>query len=99
MRRLLKWLWRIPLILIGLVIVIGIASFFYLQGSVPDYDDSVRVANINAPVQIIRDARAVPHIFAASEGDAAFALGYVHAQDRLWQMDMQRRIARAGLPN
>lgn len=97
MRRLLKWLWRIPLILIGLVIVVGIASFFYLQGSVPDYDDSVRVANIDAPIQIMRDTRAIPHIFAANEEDAAFALGYVHAQDRLWQMDMQRRIGQGRL--
>ena len=96
-RRLLKWLWRIPLILIGLVIVVGIASFFYLRGSVPDYDDSLRVTSIDAPVQIIRDARAVPHIFAANEDDAAFALGYVHAQDRLWQMDMQRRIGQGRL--
>ena len=97
MRRFLKWLWRVPLILIGLVIVVAIASFFYMRGSVPDYDASVRVAGIEAPIQIMRDQRAVPHIFAGNEQDAAFALGYVHAQDRLWQMDMQRRVGQGRL--
>ncbi|MEM7442878.1 MAG: penicillin acylase family protein [Pseudomonadota bacterium] len=92
MRRLLKWLWRVPLALIGLIIVVVIVGYFYLRGSVPDYDDTLRVAGIDAPVQIIRDERAVPHIYAGSERDAAFALGFVHAQDRLWQMDMQRRV-------
>lgn len=92
MRRIFRWLWRILLIVTGLVIVLAIVSFFYVRSGVPDYDDTVRISGIEAPVQIIRDTHAVPHIFAGNEQDAAFALGYVHAQDRLWQMDMQRRI-------
>ena len=51
------------------------------------------VAGINAPVEIIRDRWGVPHCFAESAPDALFALGYVHAQDRLWQMQWSRRAA------
>ena len=46
----------------------------------------------SAPIDIVRDADAIPHIFAATKADALFGLGYVHAQDRLWQMEFQRRI-------
>ncbi|HUL55525.1 MAG TPA: penicillin acylase family protein, partial [Usitatibacter sp.] len=52
---------------------------------------------IGAPVEILRDKDGIPHIFARSEHDGWFAMGYVHAQDRLWQMDFQRRIAQGRL--
>ncbi len=51
------------------------------------------VAGIQAPVEIIRDRWGVPHCYAESAPDALFALGYVHAQDRLWQMQWSRRAA------
>lgn len=51
------------------------------------------VAGIGAPVEIIRDRWDVPHCFAESAADALFALGYVHAQDRLWQLRWNRRAA------
>src|SRR6185369_7739637 len=46
----------------------------------------------SAPAEVVRDSYGIPHIFAANQPDAAFALGYAHAQDRLWQMEMNRRI-------
>jgi penicillin G amidase len=52
----------------------------------------VTVAGVSAPIDIVRDADAVPHVFATNKTDALFGLGYVHAQDRLWQMELQRRI-------
>ena len=52
------------------------------------------VAGLDAPVEIIRDRYDIPHCFAESAGDALFALGYVQAQDRLWQMQWNRRAAR-----
>ena len=55
------------------------------------------VAGLSAPVDIVRDADAIPHIFAATKLDALFGLGYVHAQDRLWQMEFQRRIGHGRL--
>ncbi|MYB22602.1 MAG: penicillin acylase family protein [Chloroflexi bacterium] len=55
------------------------------------------VAGLDAPVEIIRDRYDIPHCFAESAGDALFALGYVQAQDRLWQMQWNRRAARGRL--
>ena len=51
------------------------------------------VAGLDAPVEIIRDRFDIPHCFAQSAADALFALGYVQAQDRLWQMQWSRRAA------
>ena len=51
------------------------------------------VAGLQAPVEIIRDRYDIPHCFAESADDALFALGYVQAQDRLWQMQWSRRAA------
>ena len=53
----------------------------------------VSVSGLDAPVEILRDRWSVPHCFAESAADALFALGYVHAQDRLWQMQWSRRAA------
>ncbi len=65
--------------------------------SLPTHDGSESVSGLDAPVEIVRDAHAVPHIYARSPRDGAFAMGYVHAQDRLWQLEMQRRIGAARL--
>ena len=72
-------------------------GYLYLRRSLPLVDGTVTVAGISAPVDIIRDADAIPHIFAANKLDALFGLGYVHAQDRLWQMEFQRRIGHGRL--
>lgn len=53
----------------------------------------MKIAGLKGPVDIVRDREGVPHIFAGSPSDAYFALGFVHAQDRLWQLEMNRRIA------
>ena len=74
---------------IGVLLAVDFVHSF--QRSVPSYDGSLIVAGLSAPVQILRDRYAIPHIAAQSMPDAAFALGYSHAQDRLWQMEMARR--------
>ncbi len=74
-----------------------VAGLWYWQASLPRHAGTLQVAGLGAPVQIERDAHAIPRIVAASEADALFALGYVHAQDRLWQMDFARRIAHGRL--
>ena len=68
------------------------AGFLWMRGSLPVIDGERAVSGLAAPVEIVRDRHGVPHVLAASEEDALFALGYVHAQDRLWQMEMNRRI-------
>src|SRR5262249_3009976 len=65
----------------------------YLQESLPRIDGETRVKGLAAPVEILRDGEGIPHIYAKSERDGWFAMGYVHAQDRLWQMEFQRRVA------
>ena len=65
--------------------------------SLPQIDGTVTVAGLSAPIDIVRDADAIPHIFAANKLDALFGLGYAHAQDRLWQMEFQRRIGHGRL--
>ena len=64
--------------------------YLLARQSLPDYAGSYEVHSITHPVRIIRDAHAVPHIYAESDEDAFFALGYAHAQDRLWQMLLNR---------
>ena len=85
----------LTLSLIALVLVgtIAAAAYFYVRLSLPRVSGEVALAGLEAPVEVLRDAHGIPHIFARSERDAQFALGYVHAQDRLWQMEMNRRIA------
>ena len=71
------------------------SSFF--QTSAPQREGSLVAAGLSAPVDIVRDAYGVPHITASNDHDLYFAQGFVHAQDRLFQMDMERRVARGEL--
>lgn len=69
-----------------------IVSWVFRQ-SLPQTDGSLAVEGAEAAIEIIRDVDGVPHIYAATPPDAYFGLGFVHAQDRLWQMECQRRLA------
>ncbi|MFN6977263.1 MAG: penicillin acylase family protein, partial [Gemmobacter sp.] len=92
-----RWLLRI---FTGLVVVAALAvGFLYhvLSRSIPDYGASLQVAGLTAPVEIVRSAANVPHIFGATDGDVFFGLGFAHAQDRLWQMTLLRRTAQGRL--
>ena len=83
-------------ILIGLIVVLAlvlIGGYIYLQTMAPTYSGNVTLNGLNAPVEVFYDNYGVPHIYAQNEGDAYYALGYVHAQDRLFQMEMLRRAA------
>src|SRR2546427_9581822 len=80
-----------------LIAIAAAAAYVYLRRSLPQIAGTARVAGISAPIDIIRDADAIPHIFAVNKADALFGLGYVHAQDRLWQMELQRRIGHGRL--
>lgn len=73
------------------------ALWWWLRSSLPDYAGSLALDGVAGEVRIVRDADAIPHIFAAGDADAYFALGLVHAQDRLWQMDLFRRAGQGRL--
>ncbi len=84
------------LIAVGMLVVIVAAAaagaYLYARRSLPRTSGTIHVEGLSGPVEIVRDADAIPHIFASAKRDALFGLGYVHAQDRLWQMEFQRRI-------
>jgi penicillin G amidase len=68
-------------------------AYGLLRASLPQLDGRIRQLNLSAPVRIARDARGVPTIEAGSRLDLAYATGFVHAQDRFFQMDLGRRLA------
>jgi penicillin G amidase len=74
---------------IGLVALL----LWYRQASQPMFEGTLALPGLTASVQVRRDAQAIPTIVASNEHDAIFALGFVHAQDRLWQMEFNRRLA------
>ncbi len=92
-----RWLLRITAAMIALIVA-TVALVYYLGSrSLPDYDAVLRVPYLSAPVEIVRDNANVPHIFGEADEDIFYALGYAHAQDRMWQMTLLRRTAQGRL--
>jgi len=87
-----RFVWRALAVVAGLLTVAVIGTYMSVRRSLPTINGTTTVPGISAPIEIIRDADAIPHIFAATKADALFGLGYTQAQDRLWQMEFQRRI-------
>jgi penicillin amidase len=87
--------------LVVLALLAGAAGAFYIKRTIPNtvapksfpqIDGEIQVLGLDNPVDIYRDAMGIPHIYAGSTHDLFFAQGYVHAQDRFWQMDFWRHI-------
>jgi penicillin amidase len=97
MRRILKWvgIGAGGLVLLALIGLAG--GYLLLRNTVPSPSGTMAVAGLAHPVEVVRDREAVPHIFAKTIDDLYMALGFVHAQDRLWQMELQRRTGQARL--
>jgi penicillin amidase len=97
MAQLFRWLFRLATAVVVLVVgALGLV-YYFASRSLPDYSGTYEVAGIAARVEIVRDNADVPHIFGQSDEDVFFALGYTHAQDRLWQMTMLRRTVQGRL--
>ncbi|SMP37390.1 penicillin amidase [Flavobacterium hercynium] len=75
------------------IVILGIGLCAYIFHLKPKYEGSLSLKNIEKETTVYFDDFGVPHIYANSEKDAMTALGYVHAQERLWQMELLRRIA------
>jgi penicillin amidase len=84
---------RLVLALVALAVVAVAGAYFYLQRSLPTDEGEIRLGGLARPVEVLRDNYGIPHITASSLDDAIYALGFVHAQDRLWQMEVSRRTA------
>lgn len=80
------------LIIFAIALVISGTIFSYLFYILPNYNGEKNIRGIKSDVKIYYDEFAVPHIFAQSNEDAFVALGYAHAQDRLFQMELLRRV-------
>lgn len=87
------WARRIVFWLAVVLIVAAGGAYLWLHQTLPRTSGTATVAGLGAKVEILRDRHGIPHIEAATQNDAYFALGFLHAQDRLWQMETQRRIA------
>jgi penicillin G amidase len=88
----MRWLRWTLLVVIVLPVALGSGVYLWLRTSLPQTAGTITLAGPSAEIRITRDAAGVPHIAAASDRDAAFALGFLHAGDRLFQMDMMRRL-------
>lgn len=97
MLTLFRWLLRILLGIVILAVIAAAAAVHLVMRSLPDYSATHEVAGISADVEIVRDGNAIPHIFGQSDSDVFFGLGFAHAQDRLWQMEILRRTAQGRL--
>lgn len=81
------------------LLCLALLFFFYylITKSFPDVSGSVTVTGISADVRVFRDDYGVPHVFGSSDRDVYFTVGYLHAQDRLWQMELMRRAGQGRL--
>ena len=86
---------------LGVILIIGIATILFLRHlavkSLPDYNQDVTLSGLKNKVEIYRDEFAVPHVYAKNQYDLFFAQGFLHAQDRFFQMDLYRRIGEGRL--
>ena len=79
------------------MLLLVLVVYRFLRLSLPQTRGTIRVSGPRGRIEILRDSDFIPHIRADNQLDAYFGLGYVHAQDRLWQMDFQRRLGQGRL--
>ena len=85
---------RLTLWLVGLCLITGLAiTLTYLYFAQSNISGKRAIKSLGDSVAISFDESDIPHIHAKSQADAYFALGYLHASERSWQMEMNRRIA------
>ena len=89
----LKWIKRIALCLLFLIAAAAGTGWWLMRGSLAQLDGRVSLPGLSAPVTVQRDANGTVTIDAANQVDAARALGYLHAQERYFEMDLMRRVS------
>ncbi len=93
MRSLLRVVRFLVVVLLIAGLFLSAGGWFVVQRTLPQTAGRLVVPGLRNGVEVVRDAWGVPHIYAQSSDDAFFAQGYVVAQDRLWQMEFNRRVA------
>ncbi len=94
---LFRWLLRIFGALAALAALTAVGLYFFLARSLPNYNEDFSLPGVSGDIEIVRNTHNVPHIFADTDDDVFFGLGFAHAQDRMWQMQMLRRTAQGRL--
>lgn len=89
----MRWLRAVVLTVVVLALAGTGGALYLVRRAFPQTEGLLEVEGLQAPVEVVRDRWGVPHIYARTEHDLFFAQGYVHAQDRLWQMEVNRRTA------
>jgi penicillin amidase len=84
-------------LLIAIPLIAAGGGYLWWRQGLPELDGEVKLNGLKADVRVIRDKHGVPHIFAKDLDDASRALGYLHAQDRFFQMDITRRVTEGRL--
>ena len=92
-----RLVWGAIRLVVALAVVAALAGAYLFWRAMPTYSGSEKLPGLSAEVHVWRDGYGVPHIFAASMDDAARALGYLHASERLFQMELQRRVGQGRL--
>lgn len=92
----MKWLVRILVVIVLLATLLWFGVPLWLRRSVAQYDGEVRT-QVAAPVEIAFDGRGIPQIWARTDADAYFALGWLHGSERLFQLELVRRLSRGDL--
>jgi penicillin amidase len=87
----------IALVLVIMALLALGGGYIFIARSFPQTNGTLKVSGLKHPVEIIRDTMGLPHIYADNTDDLFFAQGYVHAQDRLWQMELNRHIGHGQL--
>ncbi|KAA3613007.1 MAG: penicillin acylase family protein [Calditrichaeota bacterium] len=93
----MKILFRVILTLLILIVCAGIFGYALLKNSVAPYEGELALKGVIEKIEITFDKKGIPQIWAENENDAYFALGWLHASERLFQMDMTRRISQGRL--
>ncbi|MCC7511193.1 MAG: penicillin acylase family protein, partial [Anaerolineae bacterium] len=101
MKKLGKFLLRGLIVVVVLALIAGAGGAYYFKSylpktvalkSFPQIDGEIKMDGLDGAVDIYRDQMGIPHIYASTSRDLFFAQGYVHAQERFWQMDAWRHI-------
>ena len=79
-------------LILGLAVVGALAGIYFFYRAMPAYSGKSTLAGLSGETRVWRDGYGVPHIFAPTMNDAVRALGYIHASERLYQMEIQRRV-------
>lgn len=92
-----KWLIRFLLLVLFIVLTGAIAGYFWLKSAVPDYQGDLHLKGLHAPVRCTFDNHGIPRIEAGDMHDLYLAFGYIHASERLFQMEILRRAGKGTL--